>query len=57
VPLEKHVSHALLRRLGPSTLDGQFPLSGLLATIYDEAASEAVRILDAPLTDADSDSI
>ena len=57
VPLENHVSHALLRRLGPSTLDGQFPLSGLLATIYDEAASEAVRILDAPLTDADSDPI
>jgi uncharacterized Zn finger protein len=57
VPLEKHVSHALLRRLGPSTLDGQFPLAGLLATIYDEAASEAVRILDAPLTDADSDPI
>ncbi|MBT5584445.1 MAG: hypothetical protein HOJ54_10645 [Phycisphaerae bacterium] len=57
VPLEKHVSHALLRRLGPSTLDGQFPLAGLLATIYDEAASEAVRILDAPLTGADSDPI
>jgi uncharacterized Zn finger protein len=55
VPSEAHVSHALLRRLGPSTLEGQFPLAGLLATIYDEAASEAVRILDAPLADADAD--
>jgi len=46
---EDHVPHALLRRLGPSTLEGQFPLAGLLATIYDEAAAEAVRVLDAPL--------
>lgn len=49
VPLEAHVPHALLRRLGPSTLEGQFPLAGLLATIYDEAAAEASRMLDAPL--------
>jgi len=51
---EPHAHHALLRRLGPSTLDGKFPLSGLLATIYDEAASEAARLLDAPLGDNDS---
>ncbi len=46
---EPHVRHALLRRLGPSTLGGKFPLSGLLATIYDEAAGEAAAMLDAPL--------
>ena len=51
---ESHVSHALLRRLGPSTLGGQFPLAGLLATIYGEAAAEAARILDAPLNGDDS---
>ncbi|MDP7071191.1 MAG: hypothetical protein QF561_07570 [Phycisphaerales bacterium] len=49
-----HASHALLRRLGPSTLEGKFPLSGLLATIYDEAAAEAARLLDAPLGDEDA---
>lgn len=45
---EAHVPHALLRRLGPSMLDGRFPLSGLLATIYDDVAAEAARVLDAP---------
>jgi len=49
VDREPHVRHALLRRLGPSTLGGKFPLSGLLATIYDEAAGEAAAMLDAPL--------
>lgn len=48
VPRESHVNHALLRRLGPSTLEGRFPLSGLLATIYDDVAAEAGRIIDAP---------
>ncbi|MDP7574694.1 MAG: hypothetical protein QF723_06245, partial [Phycisphaerales bacterium] len=56
VPSEPHVSHALLRRLGPSTLGGQFPLAGLLATIYDEAAAEAARILDAPLNGGENGS-
>ena len=28
-------AQALLRRLGPSTMEGKFPLAGLLATIYD----------------------
>jgi hypothetical protein len=46
----------LLRRLGPSTLEGQFPLAGLLATIYDEAAAEAARILDAPLNGGENGS-
>ncbi|MDP7030570.1 MAG: hypothetical protein QF733_10170 [Phycisphaerales bacterium] len=54
VDREPHVRHALLRRLGPSTLGGKFPLSGLLATIYDEAAAEAARLLDAPLGDEDA---
>ena len=51
-----HAQHALLRRLGPSTLDGKFPLSGLLATIYDEAAEEAGRVVDAPLAEGQADS-
>ncbi|MCH2142434.1 MAG: hypothetical protein MK077_05495 [Phycisphaerales bacterium] len=48
VDRESYVPHALLRRLGPSLLEGRFPLSGLLATIYDDVASEAGQILDAP---------
>lgn len=44
-----HAPHALLRRLGPSTLEGRFPLNGLLATIYDEVAVEAAKLLDEPL--------
>jgi len=31
-------SHALLRRLGPSPLNGRFPLVGLMASIYDAVA-------------------
>lgn len=37
----EHVSHALLRRLGPSPLTGTFPIVGLLASVYDEVAREA----------------
>lgn len=48
VDRESYVPHALLRRLGPSLLEGRFPLSGLLATIYDDVAREAGQILDAP---------
>ena len=44
-----HVAHALLRRLGPSTMsDGKFPLSGLLATIYDTVADDAKQIQEEP---------
>lgn len=32
------VSHALLRRMGPSPLKGKFPIVGLLASIYDEVS-------------------
>jgi uncharacterized Zn finger protein len=37
------VSHPLLRRLGPSPLQGTFPLVGLLASCYDVISAEAVR--------------
>lgn len=44
-----HVPHALLRRLGASTMeDGKFPLSGLLATIYDTVADDARQIQENP---------
>ena len=44
-----HVPHALLRRLGPSTMsDGKFPLAGLLATIYDTVADDAKQIQEDP---------
>jgi len=42
----KHVSHALLRRMGPSPLRGKFPIVGLLASIYDEVALHTSRTLD-----------
>ena len=41
-----HVTHALLRRLGPSPLKGRFPLVGLLASAYDEIAAAARRVQD-----------
>ncbi|MCB9839106.1 MAG: hypothetical protein H6813_07190 [Phycisphaeraceae bacterium] len=38
------VSHALLRRLGPSPFHvGKFPLVGLLATCYDTISESAIR--------------
>jgi uncharacterized Zn finger protein len=37
-PPPHHAEHALLRRLGPSPLNGKFPLVGLLASIYDTIA-------------------
>lgn len=43
-PLARHVSHALLRRLGPSTLPGRFPIVGLLASIYDAVSDRAKAI-------------
>ncbi len=40
--------HALLRRLGSSPLEGRFPITGLLASIYDTVSEQARRIrLDA----------
>jgi hypothetical protein len=45
-PPPQHVSHALLRRLGPSPLQGKFPLVGLLASIYDSVAAYAVKLRD-----------
>ena len=42
----QHVPHALLRRLGPSTLEGKFPLAGLLATIYDLVGERSRAVLD-----------
>ena len=44
-PLPKHVPHALLRRLGASPLKGRFPITGLLASIYDTVAEETHRIV------------
>jgi uncharacterized Zn finger protein len=36
-----HLPHALLRRLGSSTMQGKFPFAGLLETIYDDVARNA----------------
>lgn len=48
-------THALLRRLGPSTfLEAKFPLVGLLASCYDEIAA---RVEQSLLGDETSDSI
>ncbi|MCH2134446.1 MAG: hypothetical protein MK116_11930 [Phycisphaerales bacterium] len=48
-----HIPHALLRRLGPSTMQsGRFPLAGLLATIYDTVADDARRLQEDPADDA-----
>jgi hypothetical protein len=33
--------------LGPSPLNGRFPMVGLLASIYDAVSSAAVRLMDA----------
>lgn len=49
-PLPKHVPHALLRRLGASPLEGKFPITGLLASIYDTVAEKSNQIVK----DADS---
>ena len=45
------VSHALLRRLGPSPLAGRFPLVGLLASIYDSITEGTTAMLEeAPMS-------
>jgi uncharacterized Zn finger protein len=46
MPPPHHAPHALLRRLGPSPLDGRFPMMGLLASIYDTVADAAIRLRD-----------
>jgi uncharacterized Zn finger protein len=45
-PPATHAAHALLRRLGPSPLEGKFPLVGLLASVYDRVAEHAVHVRD-----------
>lgn len=45
-PPPQHIAHALLRRLGPSPMQGRFPLVGLLASIYDTVSDHAIRIRD-----------
>ena len=56
-PLPEHVPQALLRRLGPSPLEGRFPITGLLASIYDTIAEDAARsISGAVAKDLEEDS-
>ncbi len=42
-PRPPHLPHALLRRLGQSTMVGKFPFAGLLETIYDDVARNAAE--------------
>jgi uncharacterized Zn finger protein len=50
------VSHALLRRLGPSPFTiGKFPLVGLLATCYDSISESAIRGRDDSSDSHDAD--
>jgi len=49
-----YASHALLRRLGPSPLQGRFPLVGLLQSIYDKVSEEA-RLMQDTSQDDDAD--
>lgn len=53
-PPRQHIPHALLRRLGPSPLNGKFPLVGLLASIYDSTAA-AARALQQKSIEADAE--
>lgn len=45
-PPVEHVAHALLRRLGPSPMNGRFPMVGLLASVYDTVAASAKALRD-----------
>ncbi len=45
-PKLEYAPHALLRRLGPSPLEGKFPLVGLLASIYDYVTEQAIHLRD-----------
>jgi uncharacterized Zn finger protein len=42
-PMPHHLPHALLRRIGQSTMQGKFPFAGLLETIYDDVARNATE--------------
>ena len=42
-----HVHHALLRRLGASPLEGRFPITGLLASIYDTISEQTKDMREA----------
>jgi len=59
-PKLEYAPHALLRRLGPSPLEGKFPLVGLLASIYDHVSEQAIHLRDGaehieePATDDDT---
>jgi uncharacterized Zn finger protein len=50
LPTIAHAPHALLRRLGPSPLQGRFPMVGLLASIYDTVSQAARGLRDADST-------
>jgi len=43
---EPFAPHALLRRRGPTPLQGKFPLVGLLASIYDSIAEHGRKLRD-----------
>ena len=49
-PAHPHVPHALLRRLGPSPLEGKFPFVGLLASIYD-TVRDHTKVIQASVDD------
>jgi len=49
----RHVSHALLRRLGAPPIQGRFPILGLLASVYDEVSQRARELVDQPAIDAE----
>ena len=49
-PLPEHVPQALLRRLGPSPLEGRFPITGLLASIYDTISEDAARSISSAVS-------
>lgn len=53
-PPPQHISHALLRRLGPSPMNGRFPLVGLLASVYDTVSAAATQLRDQTERDDDS---
>lgn len=45
-PTPQHIPHALLRRLGQSTIGGRFRLVGLLASAYDTIRQRALNTPD-----------
>ena len=44
MPPAHHAPMALLRRLGPSPLEGRFPLVGLLASAYESIARRGTML-------------